>query len=103
MDKETVKELIRSYIIFLNKNQINIQKAYLFGSYARGNFYEDSDIDIALVLKNLENSFLMQIELMKLGRKLDSRIEPHPFDEKDFKAGLNPFIQEILNTGIEIV
>jgi hypothetical protein len=43
----------------------------------------------------------MQIELMKLGRKLDGRIEPHPFNKKNFKTGANPLIQGILNTRVE--
>lgn len=50
-----------------------------------GNLNEDSDIDLAIVLNNLSNSFTMQIQLMKLSRKFDTRIGPHPFDEKNFK------------------
>ncbi len=67
-----------------------------------GNLNEDSDIDLAIVLNNLSNSFTMQIQLMKLSRKFDTRIEPHPFDEKDFNTS-NPFANEILDKGIEIV
>ena len=33
---------------------------------------------------------------------LDTRLEPHPFDEKDFYS-LNPVIKEIIRTGIEIL
>ena len=74
----------------------------LFGSYARGNFNEDSDIDLAIVLNNLSNSFTMQIQLMKLTRKFDTRIEPHPFDAADFNSS-NPFAKEILSKGIPVV
>ena len=36
------------------------------------------------------------MELMRLRRKIDSRIEPHPFREKDFNI-TNPVVNEILN------
>ena len=44
----------------------------------------------------------MQVNLMKLRRKFDTRIEPHPFNEKDFDIS-NPLVNEILNTGIKIL
>ena len=44
----------------------------------------------------------MQVELMKLGRKIDTRIEPHPFDESDFNSS-DPFAHEILSKGIQVV
>ena len=102
MDKDSAINIVKDYLAYLRKNKLNIEKAYLFGSYASGNFNEDSDIDLALILKNISNSFLMQVELMKLGRKIDSRIEPHPFDESDFNSS-DPFASEILSTGIQLV
>jgi hypothetical protein len=44
----------------------------------------------------------MQVHLMKLGRKFDTRIEPHPFDEEDFINPSIPIVYEILQSGIEI-
>ena len=38
---------------------------------------------------------------MKLGRKVDTRIEPHPFIKSDFEK-MNPYVQEILTTGKKI-
>jgi predicted nucleotidyltransferase len=102
MDKNTAFENVKKYIDFLNNNDFIICKAFVFGSYARGNFNENSDIDLALVMKNLKNSFTMQVELMKIGRKFDTRIEPHPFDEMDFEPS-NPFANEILKSGIQIL
>jgi len=43
----------------------------------------------------------MQLELMRLRRKIDSRIEPHPFKEIDFNY-TNPLVNEILKYGLEI-
>jgi hypothetical protein len=38
---------------------------------------------------------------MKISRRFDARIEPHPFEESDFDT--NPFAKEILNNGIRVV
>ncbi len=102
MDKKTALRIVKEYINFLQKNKYDVQRAYIFGSYAKENFDDDSDIDLAITLKNLKNSFNMQVDLMKLRRKFDTRIEPHPFDEKDFDAS-NPMVNEILRTGIKVL
>ncbi|MBE2201140.1 MAG: nucleotidyltransferase domain-containing protein [Anaerolinea sp.] len=101
MDKETAFEIVRRYIAHLKNNQFNIHEAYIFGSYASGRFHEDSDIDLAIVMNDVPNSFTMQVQLMKLSRKFDLRIEPHPFDKADFTLA-NPFAYEILTKGIQV-
>jgi len=93
---------VKQYIDFLKQNEFNIQEVYIFGSVAKGHFNEDSDIDLAIIIKNLKNGFTTQGELMKLRRRFDLRIEPHPFDETDFNAA-NPFAHEIMNTGIKVL
>ena len=113
MDKNKTSEVTRRYVDFLRKNIPNIKRAYLFGSYAKergridfpvpkGNTNADSDIDLAIVFKNLSDTFDMQVQLIKFRRKFDTRIEPHAFRESDFEPS-NPLIKEILTTGIEIV
>ena len=102
MDKNRAFEIVKDYLRFLRENQYEIQKAYIFGSYAKGNFDEDSDIDLAIVLENISNTFTTQVQLMKLSRKFDSRIEPHPLEKENFNSS-NPFAHEILSTGIEVV
>ena len=42
-----------------------------------------------------------QVELMKLTRQIDTRIEPHPFRENEFNLS-NPFVNEIVNNGVEV-
>jgi uncharacterized protein len=51
-----------------------------------------------VVLKEFDNPLDIQLELMRLRRKIDSRIEPHPFREKDFNLS-NPVAYEILQHG----
>ncbi|NIR51844.1 nucleotidyltransferase domain-containing protein [candidate division KSB1 bacterium] len=101
MDQKTAIEIVRKYIDYLKKNKFDIQQAYLFGSYVVGKHDEDSDIDLAIVMNNSSNSFLTQVELMKISRKFDTRIEPHSFEKSDFNRS-NPFANEILRKGIQI-
>lgn len=101
MDKEQAYEVAKKYADFLKNSKSGIKKIYLFGSYVKGKVNKDSDIDLAIVFDSLSNSFDMQVELMKLRRKFDTRIEPHPFRAKDFNMS-NPFANEILTSGFEL-
>ena len=81
--------------------ELDIKKAYLFGSYAKGSQHPDSDIDIAIVLGKMDDFFAVQMQLMRLRRDIDLRIEPHPIWEGDFNIQ-NPFAYEIEKTGFEL-
>lgn len=102
MDQKSASKIVKKYLYFLKENSINVEKAYIFGSYAKRTYHQDSDIDLAIIIKDLKNGYDMQVHLMKLGRKFDARIEPHPFDEEDFTNPSIPIVYEILQTGIEI-
>jgi predicted nucleotidyltransferase len=80
---------------------LELKKAYLFGSYAKGNEHPDSDIDIAIVIGKMDDFFAVQMLLMRLRRDIDLRIEPHPILEGDFNVQ-NPFAYEIEKTGFEL-
>jgi predicted nucleotidyltransferase len=100
MDKTDVINIAQQYANAVN-SKYNFIKVILFGSYAKGNFNADSDIDIAFVFKDYGNISDMQLELMRLRRKIDSRIEPHPFRESEFDLS-NPIVNEIVKYGKEI-
>ena len=102
MDKKDAR-LIANYLELIKERYAGIEGAYLFGSYAKGNAGEDSDIDLALIFNELDDSkrFDTQVQLMLMAAKIDSRIEPHPISREDFDSG-NPFIIEMKKTCIEI-
>ena len=100
MDKTDAVSIAQIYAGAV-KSKYDFIKVFLFGSYAKGNFNDDSDIDIAVIFKDYNNLIDMQLDLMRLRRKIDSRIEPHPFREKDFDIS-NPLVHEILKYGQEI-
>jgi uncharacterized protein len=102
MDKN-IDLAITKYLELLKEKYSDIEGAYLFGSYAKGKSTDDSDIDLALIFSKLDDSrrFDIQVQLMLLAAKIDSRIEPHPISHEDFNSG-NPFVVEIKKTGIEL-
>ena len=91
---------VEDYIKEISKHY-NINSVYLFGSYAKGTNTEDSDIDVAIIIDSDNNVFDLMVELMMLTQNIDLRIEPHPIKLKDFEEG-NPFVQEIIDTGIKV-
>jgi predicted nucleotidyltransferase len=97
MDKSEALIAANLYAQVVTK-AFKVKGIYLFGSFAKGNFHTDSDIDIAIVFSDFSNILDIQLELMRLRRSIDSRIEPHPFREADFKPS-NPLVFEILNHG----
>lgn len=100
MDKRDALVVAKIYADAV-RSKYDYVKMILFGSYAKGNFNEDSDIDIAVVLKDYHNLRDIQMDLMRLRRKIDSRIEPHPFRENEFEI-TNPMVGEIIKYGQEI-
>jgi len=74
---------------------------FLFGSCVKGTADDNSDIDMAFVFDTFADSFDLQVELMKMRRKFDTRIEPHPFRETEFNSS-HPFANEIITSGVEI-
>ncbi|MDR3286588.1 MAG: nucleotidyltransferase domain-containing protein [Prevotellaceae bacterium] len=100
MDKTDVIKIAQEYANVV-KTYFEYKKIILFGSYAKGTFNNDSDIDIAIVFSDYNNLIDRQVELMKLTRHIDSRIEPHPFRENEFDIS-NPIVCEIVKYGQEI-
>jgi len=81
---------------------VPIEQFWLFGSYAKNNAHEDSDIDIALVVSNLDKNYsVLNTEpiLWRLKRQIDLRIEPHVISRDTDYAGI---LDEIQHTGIQI-
>ncbi len=102
---DNIKKNIYDYINGLSK-KIHIVSAFLFGSYAKGNWNKDSDIDIAVFSEFFSDVDRTEAIAFLLDSALPYRmdIQPLAFDDKDFKNyHENPFINEILATGIKIV
>jgi predicted nucleotidyltransferase len=101
-DRKTVYRLINLYIDALKKRNIKVSGGYLFGSYAKNNASEWSDIDVAILTdKFIGDSVDFRFLLMKIARDIDIDIEPHPFLVDEFNEE-NPIAAEVLKTGEKI-
>lgn len=101
MDKADAIKIAERYILLVGK-KYKIENAILFGSFAKGTNHMDSDIDLAIVFKSIDDVIDLQIDLLKMRTDDDLLIEPHPFRVIDFQIS-NPVVSEILKNGIEIV
>ena len=90
---------------FLQKvrRKYRISRAYIFGSYAKGDSREWSDIDLAIVSPDFSDDlFEEMVYLMRLAASIDDRIEPRPFTKEAFNRN-DPLVDEIEKHGIQIV
>ena len=100
MDKNEVIDIVKAYKLLL-KNYFKLEEVYLFGSYTKNNSREDSDIDVAIVVDEIDGDyFAVNPLLWKLRGQFDDRIEPILI-EKNFDDG--NFLEDIKKNGIEIV
>jgi len=105
MDKipDKIINNIKVLIDDLNHNKINIESAILFGSYAKGNYNEFSDIDLALISKDFSgNRFTDKDSIRKFVVRINTDISPIPYRPEDFTSD-DLFVSEIMESGIKIV
>lgn len=98
--KENIDSIIHSFLDSI-KNEIRIDKVFLFGSYAKGTSSKYSDIDLAIVSRDFEGvRFFDRKRLIKYIVKVNTDIQLHPFKLEDFTTD-DPFVEEIIRTGIQ--
>jgi predicted nucleotidyltransferase len=96
MDKASAIKRVKQYAEIVRQN-FDVKKIILFGSYARDAAQKDSDIDVAVVLERVDDDFLLlEAKLFRLRREIDVRIEPVLLEESNDKSG---FLEEVLKTG----
>lgn len=102
ISNKLIMEIVQKYVDKILENY-NVEAIILFGSYAKGTEREDSDIDIAVVTDDIKTDvFDEEVKLMVLRRGIDYRIEPHIIRIQDYKEKNDPFIQEVIDTGIKV-
>ncbi len=80
---------------------IQIEKAVLFGSVAKNQFREDSDIDLALISHQFSKNFIQNVKLTSKINIKFPLIEVHHFNNEYYEKG-DEFIDEINKTGFVV-
>jgi uncharacterized protein len=85
------------------KKRMSVKKVLLFGSFAKGKYTENSDIDVCVVAEDVSNGFLAALEIAPAIIGIDLRIEPVVYSTADFDEPVSfGLLREIKTTGIEI-
>ena len=105
VDTETVMRLSKRYADDVRR-VMPVDKAVLFGSYAKGTADALSDIDICFFLDNYGGKRRVDIigEMLRLSNVPDYKnafFEPIAFPTSEIYND-NPFVKEILRTGKEL-
>lgn len=95
---QNIIDILKKYKLILEQDNFNIEKMFLFGSYAKNNESSNSDIDVCIVSPDYKK-FTGYLWQKTIG--IDTRIEPHGFTPDDFVDD-NPLVEEINKYGIAI-
>ena len=104
MAQSDVIKPLELYVRLLNEAGLKIQKAFLYGSFARNEARADSDIDVMLVSENFDNNNIDEkAKAWQLTRKVDLRIEPFTIGSKRFFSDDDSaLVDQVKKEGIEI-
>jgi uncharacterized protein len=96
MVETSVVNIAKNYADIVREH-FQVSRVILFGSYARGTQRKDSDIDIAVILKEIPSDLLQaETELFILRRNVDIRIEPVIINDDSHLSG---FYEDICKYG----
>jgi uncharacterized protein len=92
-----MQQIVRNYLQAATKAGIPARKAILFGSQARGNTHEMSDIDLVVLSPALEPPRTHDVvaTLWRICIQTDSRIEPIACGEKEWETDDSRIILEV--------
>jgi predicted nucleotidyltransferase len=102
IDLEELNKKLKDYAKDVEK-VFPLDKAVLFGSYAKGTAVWDSDVDVCFFSEAFTAMRRVDAiaELLHIAGKYDIWIEPIAFSTSELFND-NPFVKEVLRTGREI-
>lgn len=95
---------IKRFVWDVKQSGIHLHRVILYGSYAQNKQQKWSDIDIALVADEFKSIGFEDVKLFSgiLCKYAALNIQPRTYNTNDFSIDKDPFVEEILKTGIEI-
>lgn len=104
MDKVPVQ--IVNTLLLLKKSlneKFTVKKVILFGSFAKGNYRDNSDIDVCVVIEKNDNNFLSMLQIAPIAAEIDTRIEAVVFSDEEYFAEQSfGILNDIKTSGIAI-
>ncbi len=105
MVKSTIMTVIQRYIAALSTVGIHARRLVLFGSFARGDSTEFSDIDLIVIAPEFDGprEIALVEKLWQATALADSRIEPIPCGEEEWETDQGrPIIEIARREGVVI-
>jgi len=98
-------ETVRNYAREIESHGVRLRTVILYGSFAKKTQHEWSDIDVALVADDFTGWYPEDKKLFPyVGiKKPYIRIEANTYPTDYFNIGDDPFVEEIVRTGIKIL
>jgi predicted nucleotidyltransferase len=104
MAKNEIIIVLKQFLAALKAEGINIEKAFLYGSHAKGIATANSDIDIMLVSDYFDKGIKARAKSWLVASKIDHRIEPCSISMKKFlEDDSSPLIETVKQEGVEII
>ena len=82
---KTPEKIQNSIHDFINELETKPLIALIFGSYSKGTYTKNSDLDILLVFQNIENPKKIENTATKIGMRTNVKINPIYVDYKNFE------------------
>ena len=105
MVESSIITLVKRYLSVLPEYGIHARKAVLFGSFARGDTHEWSDIDLLVIAPEFDAAQTIDFgkQLWRATAIADDRIEPIPCGEREWETqGGRPILEIARREGIVI-
>jgi uncharacterized protein len=96
-----LEQIVTDFVARLEAG-IEVESIVLYGSYARGHAYEQSDIDLAVISPSFEGvpMYRRQEIIADLTLHRDCRITPIGYPSSEYRnPGPHSFLREIIATG----
>lgn len=85
------------------QTELNVKKTFVFGSYAKGNYTSDSDIDVCVVAADVDNNYNAMMTIADYAVDCDVRIEAVVISEEEFNQEPSFGVtKEVKQYGVEI-
>ena len=99
-----VEKKVLEFGELLKKSGISVDRLVVFGSYAKNQERENSDIDVCVVSPDFGNDQMEEMQyLFKARREIDGRIEPYPASLAEYADIRSPLMSEIRKYGLELM
>jgi predicted nucleotidyltransferase len=97
--------VVQNYLTAVAEKGVPVRYGVVFGSHAKGKVHEWSDIDLLVVspLYDKRRTYKQASKLWRIAAQTDSRIEPIPIGEKQYKEDDSSVILEVARREGQII